>query len=219
MSVENVTMQNIVGSNKIKDDFGKLNRNDNALLKAILEHIRGEADKHNISDIVNDSSVTGDTVKAVLELIYKTILDHAKGTSNRHKTSYIDNDTIITGVTLKDVLEVLKSEYTTHVNGTSDKHNAISILFNNVNIAEITATDVQNAIIQTNERLSNIITNAGDSNIEIVDARYSTLFDITFSTLKQRLDYAEKIFNEATTYGTVGYLGNAYLGSTYLADL
>lgn len=218
MSIDGFNIKNIVGSNAIKDDFNNLNLNDNGLYNVLYEHIKGLSDKHNISDIENDSSVDGSNIKEVLEFIYNTFLNHTTGTSNRHNTSNIDNDSEIIANTLNEVLELLKLNTDNHI-ASVVAHTALAIIFDNTNTSEITATDVQNAIEQLNSRVSNIIVEGGDSNPEIVDARNSVFWDIVFTTLKERLDYTESKFGELYPQNDLGITVNHNLGKYPQVDM
>jgi len=59
------------------------------------------------------------------------------------------------------------------------------------------ATNVEDFATDITRRVNNIIINAGDSNIEIVDARYNSSIGKTYTTLKNRLDDE---YNNFTSY-------------------
>jgi hypothetical protein len=75
-----------------------------------------------------------------------------------------------------------------HISGVADRHSANAVVF--TPITNISATDVQGAITQVNERVSNIIASSGTSSTEVVDARLSATYG-SFVTLKSRLDNAD----------------------------
>jgi hypothetical protein len=75
-----------------------------------------------------------------------------------------------------------------HISGVADRHSANAVVF--TPITNISATDVQGAIAQVNERVSNIIASSGTSSTEVVDARLSATYG-SFVTLKSRLDNAD----------------------------
>lgn len=78
-----------------------------------------------------------------------------------------------------------------HVNGSAEKHAAESIVF--TPSESITATETQSAIEQVNERVSNIISQSGTSDTEVVDARNSAQGGV-YPTLKDRLDEMDSNF-------------------------
>lgn len=76
------------------------------------------------------------------------------------------------------------------------------------------------------ERIDNIVASAGDSNTEIVDARYSSLYNITYPVLTKRIDAIEKdgfdlgvsvIRKGADRTGTAGS-ADAILTALYVSD-
>lgn len=90
-----------------------------------------------------------------------------------------------------DLVELYEKEATatartdSHVNGSAEKHAAESIVF--TPSESITATETQSAIEQVNERVSNIISQSGTSDTEVVDARNSAQGGV-YPSLKDRLD-------------------------------
>jgi parallel beta-helix repeat protein len=62
-----------------------------------------------------------------------------------------------------------------------------SNLYTSTNVEDF-ATEIIKKANSIDARVNNIISNAGSSNTEIVDARYDSISNVTYSTLKSRLD-------------------------------
>ena len=103
-------------------------------------------------------------------------------------------------------------------------------LYNSDNVEDF-ATEITNKVddfaTEITQRVDNIVLNTGDSNAEIVDARYSSKKDETFSTLGNRLDDIEDMtditsLDIASQYGvdsSIGTLDATVLLNNYFTSL
>lgn len=80
-------------------------------------------------------------------------------------------------------LDNINNELVGHINSTT-AHKAEDITY----AGEVIADDVKEAIDKVNERVGTIIAGAGESNTEILDARYDKFNAITYENLGARLD-------------------------------
>src|SRR5690606_10517293 len=70
----------------------------------------------------------------------------------------------------------------------SNDHTADKIRYD----GRIPKDNVKDALDTTDERIDNIVSQGGDDNTEVVDARHSTTKDKTYNTLKGRLEDGEQ---------------------------
>lgn len=106
----------------------------------------------------------------------KDVVDgHVAGTSDKHTADKIEYTA--GGYSIK-------SKYDNHVAGLADKHNSDNI----DNVSDVVGENISEALGTLENRIDNIVSNAGSSNTEIVDSRFDDLNNIQYALLKDRLD-------------------------------
>ena len=98
-------------------------------------------------------------------------------------------DEINQGFDLVEVdIDAIEADYDNHVAGTNDKHDAEDINYSG-DVAG--ATNVKQALDNTDSRIDTIVTGDATSVAEVVDSRYSSVKDVSYSTLTDRLNANE----------------------------
>ena len=109
---------------KLKDDFLRLNAYFSAAKTAFDAHTAGTADKHLASNVTNNSTESGVTVKDALDNSKNKIDNHITGIANKHSAQNINYAGEAAGSDVKSAIDGLQADIN-NLSFTGSEHDAL----------------------------------------------------------------------------------------------
>jgi hypothetical protein len=166
---------NLDGGNKIKDEYSKIN--------------------------------TGfTTVETDMGAVNLELDNHKNSDNPAHPASKITNDSSnVQGSKVSDALDSIDNRIDEHVQGIDEKHNSSDIIYSG---SIIGASNVKEALEDIDSKIDNIITGQDldpNKDIEITNARQSSVKNKTYTVLGDRLDMIESgLYVNVKDHGLLG---------------